>query len=132
LLLPSVPGSSDYFVGGIIAYSNEVKASQLGVGRATLKKEGAVSAAVAGQMAAGARSRFSADVAVAVTGIAGPGGGSTGKPVGLVFVALAGGGRSREVRRFIFKGNREAVRQASSQAALQLLRRFLKQKRSCP
>lgn len=124
--ITSVAGSSAYFAGGVIAYANDVKVRELGVRIDVLKKMGAVSEPVAMQMAAGARRRFRVDLAVAVTGIAGPGGGGTGKPVGLVFIAVAGKGGC-EVRRFEFKGSRSAVQKASSQAALEMLRYFLKQ-----
>ncbi|MDD4873146.1 MAG: CinA family protein [Kiritimatiellae bacterium] len=124
--ITSVAGSSKYFTGGVIAYSNEVKIRELGVQRDVLSRYGAVSRPVARQMALGLRRRFGVDIAVAVTGIAGPGGGSAAKPVGLVFIAVAGGGGKNLVRRFEFKGRRIAIKNTSSQAALELLRDFLK------
>jgi nicotinamide-nucleotide amidase len=124
----SVPGASDVFVGGLVAYANDVKAGRLGVDRALLERFGAVSAEVAAAMAAGARERLEADVAVAVTGVAGPGGGTAEKPVGLVFVHAEGPDRGRAVR-FDFPGDREAIRRRATVAALHLVRRLLSQNR---
>lgn len=119
-----VPGSSDYFAGGVIAYSNNLKKRLLGVKAGTLKKYGAVSAETAVEMANGVRSKCGTDCGVAVTGLAGPGGGTEEKPVGTVFVAVSGdsGDRVRELR---LAGGRGTIRRASVQAALELLRRFL-------
>ena len=128
--ITSVAGSSEWFSGGVIAYANEVKIAQLGVRRDALDKFGAVSGIVARQMAEGVKSRFKSDVAVAVTGIAGPGGGSAKKAVGLVFIAVAGGGGRTVVRRFRFKGDRAAVKKAGSESAIKMLIGFLKKKRS--
>ena len=91
--LTSVPGSSDVFLGAVVAYADEVKARELGVPAEVLERHGAVSAEAAAAMAAGARARLGADVAVAVTGVAGPGGGTPEKPVGLVYLHAAGPGR---------------------------------------
>jgi nicotinamide-nucleotide amidase len=122
--LTEVPGSSDVFLGAIVAYSDEVKAAQLGVPEGVLAEYGAVSAEVAAAMAHGARARLGADVAVAVTGIAGPGGGTDEKPVGLVFLHAAG--PSGELaRRLDFPGDRETIRQRSAVAALHLVRRLV-------
>jgi nicotinamide-nucleotide amidase len=118
-----VPGSSEYFRGGVIAYSDEVKTGLLNVDPATLKAHGAVSEHTAREMAAGARAATGADVGLAVTGVAGPGGGSPQKPVGLVYVAVAG--PADRVRRLRFAGGRDAVREQATQAALELLRRAL-------
>jgi nicotinamide-nucleotide amidase len=122
--LTRVPGSSDYFSGGVIAYSNDLKKRLLGVKQAVLRKHGAVSEEVAIAMAQGVRARCRSDYGLAVTGLAGPGGGSDSKPVGMVYVAVAwdGAERARGLRLF---GGRGAVRRASAQAALELLRRAL-------
>jgi competence/damage-inducible protein CinA-like protein len=126
--LTSVPGASDAFVGGVVAYDNDVKAAQLGVPEELLAAHGAVSAEVAGAMAAGARRTFAADVAVSVTGIAGPGGGTPEKPVGLVYLHAEGpdGSEAAEIR---FSGDRQTVRRRATVAALHLLRRLLTQSR---
>ncbi len=122
--LTSVAGSSDVFVGGIVAYADEVKARGLAVPEAVLTAHGAVSPEAAAAMAAGARERLEADVAVAVTGIAGPGGGSPGKPVGLVHLHAAGPMGERPLK-FDFPGDRETVRGRSTVAALHLVRRLV-------
>jgi PncC family amidohydrolase len=119
-LLTAVPGSSRYLLGGVVAYHNRAKSSLLGVPHALLARNGAVSAPVAAAMARGARRAFGADLAVAVTGIAGPGGGSAAKPVGLVFVAVSGRGRTR-CRREIFAGSRSRVRAQAADLALMML-----------
>jgi nicotinamide-nucleotide amidase len=126
--LTSIPGSSDVFVGAVVAYSDDVKARELGVPQEILERHGAVSAETAVAMAAGARERLGADVAVAVTGIAGPGGGSDEKPVGLVFLHAEGptGSRSADV---VFPGDRGSVRRRAAVTALHLVRRLLEQTR---
>jgi nicotinamide-nucleotide amidase len=126
--LTSVPGSSDVFLGGVVAYSNEVKARELGVPEATLERFGAVSEEAAEAMAAGARERLGADVAVSVTGVAGPGGGTPEKPVGLVFLH-AQGPEGSLARRLDFPGDREAIRGRATAAALHLVRTLLSQSR---
>ena len=118
--LTSVAGSSGYFLGGVVSYSNEAKEAFLDVPAATLEAHGAVSAQVAKAMAAGARARFEADLAAGITGIAGPDGGSEEKPVGLTYLGLAHGAGT-DVRRFTFSGDREANRLAGTQAALEWL-----------
>ncbi len=118
--LTDVAGSSGYVAGGVVAYEDEAKVALLGVPRSTLAAHGAVSAQVARAMAEGARARFATDLAVAVTGIAGPGGGTAGKPVGLAYVALADAAGGT-VRRFAWDGDREANKAASTRAALELL-----------
>jgi len=118
--LTDVAGSSGYVAGGVVAYDDDAKAALLGVPRGTLAAHGAVSAQVALAMAEGARSRFATDLAVSVTGIAGPGGATAGKPVGLTYVALADADGAT-VRRFTWDGDREANKAASARAALELL-----------
>ncbi len=126
--LTSVPGSSEVFLGGVVAYADEVKAAKLGVPEAVLERHGAVSAEAAAAMAAGARERLGADVAVAATGVAGPGGGSEEKPVGLVYLHAEGpdGSLGRELN---LPGEREAIRTRATVAALHLLRALLGQNR---
>lgn len=120
--LTAIPGSSEAFVGGVIAYSDEAKRRLLGVDAGTLTRHGAVSAEVAAEMARGARGVFGADWGVAVTGIAGPGGGSEDKPVGTVWGAVAGPNVATETARWRFDGDRTEVRAATVDAALALLR----------
>ena len=126
--LTSVPGSSEVFVGAVVAYADEVKARELGVSREILERHGAVSAETAAAMAAGARERLGADLAVAVTGIAGPGGGSDEKPVGLVFLHVEGPDGSRSAD-FVFPGDRDSIRRRAAVTALHQLRRLLEQTR---
>jgi nicotinamide-nucleotide amidase len=116
------PGSSGALLGGVVAYSNEVKAKALGVPRRLLRLHGAVSGPVAEAMASGVRHLTGADLAVAVTGIAGPGGGSVAKPVGLVWFAVADCRGARSVQRR-FGGGRDFVRIASASTAIDLVRR---------
>ncbi len=118
--LTSIPGSSEVFVGGVVAYSNELKERQLGVPAETLRAHGAVSAETAAAMARGARERLGAEIAVSVTGIAGPGGGSAEKPVGLVYLCVASPGGERGID-FVVGGDRETVRGRATVAALHLL-----------
>jgi nicotinamide-nucleotide amidase len=126
--LTSIPGASDVFVGGVVAYANAVKEALLGVPAGLLEAKGAVSAEAAGAMARGARERLGADVAVAVTGVAGPGGGTPEKPVGLVYLHAEGpdGGLARE---FSFPGDRGSIRARSAVGALHLVRRLLTRSR---
>ena len=121
-----VPGSSRYFLGGVVAYHNSAKAAVLRVPRRMLGRFGAVSAPVAAAMARGARRVFRAEIAVAVTGVAGPGGGSAGKPVGLVYVAVCGFGRSR-CRKASFMGDRRRVRDQAADLALIMLLEHLEE-----
>jgi nicotinamide-nucleotide amidase len=123
--LTRVPGSSGYFVGGVVAYSDAVKTALLGVPAALLAEHGAVSEPVARAMAEGARRALGCDWALAVTGVAGPGGGSDEKPVGTVDLAWAGPGGATDHRRVRFLGARERVRALSAQAVLEGLRRRL-------
>ncbi len=122
--LTRVPGSSDYFKGGVIAYSDDLKKRLLGVKAAVLKKHGAVSEETALAMARGVREKCATDYGLAITGVAGPGGGTERKPVGMVFVAVAGGAGER-VRELRLAGGRGSIRRAACQAALDLLRRRL-------
>jgi nicotinamide-nucleotide amidase len=126
--LTSVPGSSQVFLGGVVAYADQVKAAELGVPEEVLERHGAVSAETAAAMAAGARERLGADVAVAVTGIAGPGGGSEEKPVGLVYLHAESPSGSRGAD-FVFPGDREGIRRRAAVTALHLVRRLLAQSR---
>jgi PncC family amidohydrolase len=118
--LTEIPGSSDYYDGGVVSYSNAVKGAVLHVPQAALDRHGAVSAQVAVAMAEGVRRALSADVAVAVTGIAGPGGGSETKPVGLTYVAVADAA-GHDVRRHHWSHDRAGNKLASAQAAMRLL-----------
>jgi CDP-diacylglycerol--glycerol-3-phosphate 3-phosphatidyltransferase len=119
-MITDQPGSSNYFVGGVIAYSNEVKTSELGVSPDVLRSVGAVSREVAEAMAEGARSRFGTDLAVSVTGIAGPNADGSHKPVGLTFIAVASA-RGTSSREFRFSGDRAAVRRQSATQALRMV-----------
>ena len=121
--LTNIPGSSDVFLGGVIAYHNEVKRSLLGVRAEAIERSGAVSEEVAIQMATAIRDRLGADVGVAVTGIAGPGGGTPEKPVGLVWIAVHAS--DVKARRFHVGGDRAEIRQRAAQAALEMVRRAL-------
>jgi nicotinamide-nucleotide amidase len=126
--LTSVPGSSDVFLGAVVAYADEVKARELDVPAEMLERHGAVSAEAAAAMAEGARARLGADVAVAVTGIAGPGGGTAEKPVGLVYLHAEGPDGSL-ARRLDLPGDREAIRTRTTVAALHLVRTLLARSR---
>lgn len=120
-------GSSAYFLGGVVSYANSVKQALLGVEADLLEAQGAVSEAVAGQMAAGVRDRLGADIGIAVTGIAGPGGGSPEKPVGLVFMGFANPRGEVNVRRYEFSGNRLEIKEQTCAAALEWLQAYLKE-----
>ena len=122
-LLTDVPGSSDYFLGGVVSYGNDAKRELLAVRSETLEEHGAVSSQAALEMARGALARFDADIAVAVTGIAGPDGGTPEKPVGTVYFALARRDGAETAKKREFNGDRAAVRQAASLHALELVRR---------
>jgi nicotinamide-nucleotide amidase len=121
--LTSIAGSSDVVERGFVTYTNDAKEQQLGVPRLALLAYGAVSEPVARAMAEGALRESLADVAVSVTGIAGPGGATSGKPVGLVHFGIARRGRDTQAERHVFPGDRDAVRDAALQVALALLRR---------
>ena len=122
--LTNVPGSSNYLLGGVVAYSYDVKERVLEVHHDTLYEHGAVSRETALEMARGARRLLGSDVALAVTGIAGPGGGTAEKPVGLVYIALAARD-SEHCERYVWSGDRLQNKQRSSQAALEMLREYL-------
>ena len=134
--ITNVPGSSAYFVGGIVAYANEAKEALLGVQPATLAAHGAVSEETAREMARGARQRCGAGVAVAITGIAGPTGGTPDKPVGLTYVALSALGVDASapdvdlVERYVWTGGRLENKEASAEAALRLVADYLKKRGS--
>jgi nicotinamide-nucleotide amidase len=122
--LTSVPGSSKYFIEGVVAYSNDAKTRTLGVEPILLLEHGAVSGAVAEAMAEGIRARATTDFGLSITGIAGPDGGSEEKPVGLVYIALADDVK-KEHKKLMIPGDRHLIRWRASQAALDLLRRRL-------
>ena len=117
-----MPGSSDVFLGAIVAYANEVKERELGVPEEVLREHGAVSAETAAAMAAGVRERLGADVGVAVTGVAGPGGGTAEKPVGLVYIGVSAP-NERAHDRVQLPGRPRAIRSRAAVAALHLVRR---------
>jgi len=119
--LTDIAGSSDVFERGFVVYSNEAKAELLGVDAALIAKHGAVSSEVAAAMADGALAHSRADVVVSVTGIAGPGGGTPTKPVGLVYIGCARRGGRPSIERHVFAGDRATVRAATVKRALELL-----------
>jgi nicotinamide-nucleotide amidase len=120
--ITAVPGSSDVFIGGFVTYSNDAKSQMIGVDAGLIKHHGAVSEAVAHAMADGAIRATGADLAVSITGIAGPGGGSPHKPVGLVYIGIASVFDAPRVERHMFgEAGRDEVRLASLRAALRLL-----------
>ena len=121
-VLTAIPGSSDVLERGFVTYSNAAKTDLLGVDSRLIGRVGAVSAEVAEAMARGALARSQAEVALAVTGIAGPGGGTEEKPVGLVFLAGVRAGRAPRIERHLFGGDRTAVRLAAVRAAFALAR----------
>jgi nicotinamide-nucleotide amidase len=123
--LTEIPGSSDVYDGGIVCYSNRLKTELLGVPESQIAEHGAVSEAVACAMAQGARERLGGDLAVSVTGIAGPGGGSPAKPVGTVWIAVADGAEVA-ARHVVFAGSRQEIRGRAAQMALYLLHRRLR------
>ena len=118
--LTAIPGSSEVYKGGVICYTNWVKENVLGVDREVLDRYGAVSWPVVGFMASGVRKLLNADVAVSVTGLAGPGGDDFGNEVGTVYIGFESN-RKAEVRKFQFFGDREAVRRQAVEAALNMI-----------
>lgn len=126
--LTTVPGSSVWFRGSAVAYDNAVKERLLGVKRKTLRSRGAVSAETAVEMARGARRLFGSGAALSVTGIAGPGGGTIEKPVGLVHAAAVAGRKTRRAAK-VFSGGRENVRRRAAEMALNLLLDLIEEER---
>ena len=124
--LTNVPGSSAWVMGGVVAYDNRIKSELLGVREATLLALGAVSEETAREMALGARRLLQTDLAVSITGIAGPGGGTAEKPVGLTWMALAGPGGLLRSERHVHAGGRLDIKRASASAALELVLDSLK------
>jgi PncC family amidohydrolase len=122
--LTNVSGSSEYFLGGVVAYAYDAKERLLDVKHNTLYEYGAVSPETAVEMARGARRALGADIGVSVTGIAGPGGGLPGKPVGLVYIALSARDAER-VERFVWDSDREGNKAHSAEAALKILKEYL-------
>lgn len=124
-LLTEVPGASDVFLGGLVTYDNAIKRALAHVPESLLLRHGAVSEEVACAMAEGGRTAMGTDIAVSLTGIAGPGGGSAEKPVGLVYVAVSSSGGT-ECRRWQFKGDRPAIRLHAVEAALTMIHEILR------
>ena len=125
--ITNVSGSSAYYVGGLVAYADEVKEAHLGVGIQTLVEHGAVSEETAREMARGVRGRFGADVGLSVTGIAGPTGGTPEKPVGLVYIALSA--PDAEIcQRHVWQGGRRENKDQSAEAVLRLLLKYLQER----
>lgn len=120
-IITRVPGSSKYFLGGIIAYSDDIKRQVVGIKPGLLKKSGAVSPQVARAMAQGVRRIFKSDIGVSITGIAGPSGGSREKPIGLVYIGLAYK-RNIFVKKFVLAGGRDRIRKRTCKEALSLVR----------
>lgn len=119
-MITDVAGSSEYFTGSVVAYSNEVKKRSLGVKASTLREYGAVSVATAEEMAGGVKKRLKTDLGVAITGIAGPSGGSAKKPVGTVFIGVAVKD-TVYVKKFLFAGERGTIKRLSAENALSML-----------
>lgn len=122
--ITNVPGSSDYFKGSVVAYSNEVKIALLGVKKATIENYGAVSEQTALEMAQGGRKLLNVDICVSDTGIAGPSGGTPEKPVGLFYLGLAAEDESLS-QKHVFLGNREKNKRDAAEAALNMLKQYL-------
>ncbi len=124
-MITDVSGSSDYFLGGVVSYSNQAKMELLGVDETTLDVKGSVSEEVALQMAAGARKNLHADIGVGITGVAGPTGGTKAKPVGLVYIAVSSD-KDAICTRNLFKGSRHDVKTHSAVKALEMVNEFLR------
>jgi PncC family amidohydrolase len=124
--ITNVPGSSDYFKGSVVAYSNEVKIALLGVKKATIENYGAVSEQTALEMARGGRKLLDVDICVADTGIAGPSGATPEKPVGVFYLGLAAKDESLS-QKHVFQGNREKNKRDAAEAALNMLKQYLPQ-----
>lgn len=122
--ITDVPGSSEYFVGGIVAYSYDAKEKLLGVHHDTLYDHGAVSVETASEMAHGVRRVLGTDIGISATGIAGPGGGLPGKPVGLVYICLSARDFER-TEKFLWKKDRAGNKAESAEAALKMLKEYL-------
>jgi PncC family amidohydrolase len=122
--ITNVPGSSDYFKGSVVAYSNEVKTAVVGVKKATLENYGAVSEQTAREMARGGRKLLNVDICVSDTGIAGPSGATPEKPVGLFYLGLAAEDESLS-QKHVFPGNREENKRDAAEAALNMLKQYL-------
>ena len=118
--LTSLPGSSDYFIGGVVCYNNRIKVMELGIPASLIAKEGSVSKEVALAMAEGIRKRYKADIGLSATGVAGPGGIIPPQPIGLTYVALASN-RGTEYKEMHLQGARDEIRTKATQAALGLL-----------
>jgi PncC family amidohydrolase len=123
--LTNIPGSSDYYMGSVTAYAYEAKVRLLGVSWSSLEEYGAVSREVAIEMARGVRTNLNADIGLSVTGIAGPGGGSAEKPVGLTWIGFSSPD-GEEARQFIWQGDRLQVKEQSAEAALDILVEYLR------
>ena len=130
--LTAVPGSSDVFDRGFVTYDNAAKVEMLGVAETSLAAHGAVSEAVACAMAEGALENAAVQIAVATTGIAGPGGGTKTKPVGLVYIAVAGLGRKTRCTKNVIKGNRESVRFTAMEQSLSMVEQYLSKRPTAP
>jgi len=124
--ITDIAGSSEYFLGSVVAYAYEVKVKLLGVSWGTLNKYGAVSRETVLEMARGAQQRIGGDIAISVSGIAGPGGGTPEKPVGTTWIGLVAGNDER-VKEFHFSGNREQNKSSAADAALQMLLDYLQE-----
>ncbi|TYZ28336.1 nicotinamide-nucleotide amidohydrolase family protein [Selenomonas caprae] len=122
--LTDIPGSSAYVMGSVVCYTNKVKEQLAGVQPETIAAYTEVSAETAGEMAQGIRQRIGTDIGVGITGLAGPGGGSNGQPVGLVYIAVAGA-RGTTIREHHFRGDRKEIKQKSAETALQMIHDYL-------